>query len=209
MRLMNQALSGLARLPGFHSRGRHSMGRLAFAVALALALGIGLFTGQALAATYMGTGYFSASDLNWRYYNPNGYSDYAAPASSAIYSWHTMTDLNLTEVYDGSWHTLVKIDDWGDTEWAGKAYICSAGYGCDSQSAWDHTYSYAIAQINHFHTQKPFYQSYDKRKSLITHETGHTWSLDHVSDSTSIMRVDWWENTVPNSNDVSHINTRY
>lgn len=182
---------------------------ITFALASALALGIGLFAGVALASTYRGSGYFPTSNLNWKYYNPNGYAEYAAPASSAIYSWDTMTDLSLTEVYDGSWHSLTKIDDWGDTGWAGYSYVCSAGYGCDNPSALDHDYSYAIAQINHHVMGTPPYTSYDMRKSLITHETGHNWSLGHVSDSTSIMRVDWWENTVPNSNDVSNVNARY
>ena len=121
-------------------------------------------------------------------------------------TWDTKTDINLSKVTDGSWDILVNVSDYGATGWTGMAYICATSGSCDSQAAWDGTYSWCSARIN---TNLLFDDSQTRRQNTIMHEVGHCFSLGHRTDSTSLMQTTQTTITTPNATDVSLINARY
>jgi hypothetical protein len=166
------------------------------------------FTGAALAANYLGAGDFPFSFLFWQFDGTTSDSggSYTTPARNGMSTWSSRTDVDFSEVTDGSWDILVYVSNFGATGWTGYTYICSTNGSCDNQTAWDGTYSWAETDIN---TNYLSSNTQSQRQNTIMHEVGHALSLGHRTDSTSIMQPAQTSITTPNSTDVSLVNARY
>ena len=177
-------------------------------IGLAAACLLAFFGGVALAANYLGTGYFPWTFLFWEFSGPTSDSggSYTTPARNGMSTWDSRTDIGFAEVTDGSWDILVNVADWGATGWTGYAYICANTGDCDNSTAWNNTYSWCSARIN---TNLLFDDSQSRRQNTMMHEVGHCFSLGHRSDSTSIMYDFQTAVTTPNATDISLINSRY
>ncbi len=175
---------------------------------LTLACLLTFFLGAALADDYIGAGSFPTLALHWQSGGTTSDSggSYTTPAKQGMSTWSAYTDLSMIEVTDGSWDILVNVSDYGDTGWTGYTYICATDGSCDSQTAWDQTYSWAETRINSTYLVN---NTQDERQNTIMHEAGHAFSLGHRNDSTSIMQPAQTSITAPNSTDVSLINARY
>lgn len=182
--------------------------RQRLAIGLGTACLLSFFTGVALAANYLGSGYFPYTFLFWEFGGPTSDTggSYVTPARNGMSNWDFYTDIDLLEVSDGSWDILVNVANYGATGWTGYAYICSTNGSCDNSTAWNGTYSWCSARIN---TNLLFDDTQAQRQNTIMHETGHCFSLGHRSDSTSIMLSYQTSITTPNSTDRSLINARY
>ena len=179
--------------------------------ALSTACILAFFGGVALAADYIGNGYFPWSYLFWEFGGPTSDSggSYITPARNGMSSWDSKTDIDLEEVSDGSWDILVNVSDYGATGWTGQAYICNTAGDCATvagTSATASTYSWCSARIN---TNLLFDDSQSRRQNTIMHEVGHCFSLHHRDEATSIMQPGQTTITTPNSKDISLINARY
>jgi hypothetical protein len=179
------------------------MKRPSFAAKLVLAFGAGVIPGIVLAAAgpYLGTGKFATNNINWKY---NGDSGYRAPNQNAAAKWSAVTDLNIFEVTDTSWHVLSNVAAYAST-WTGYAYICSTNGSCDNSTAWNGTYSWCSARFN----TNTVGSNTTKQQNTATHEMGHCWSLAHRDDSTSVMLSFQTSIIEPNQNDKDSVNTRY
>ena len=189
-------------------RKQHLSKRPLFLATLAVACLLSFFSGVALAANYLGAGWFPYTFLYWQFSGPTSDSggSYLNPALNGMDNWDFYTDIDLLEVFDGTWDVLVNVSDYGATGWTGYAYICSTNGSCDNQTAWDGTYSWCSARIN---TNLLFDDTQSQRQNTIMHEVGHCFSLGHRTDSTSLMLTYQTSITTPNSTDVSLINARY
>lgn len=169
-----------------------------------IAVGICVFgvpglTAQATINGYLGTGYFPTSSLNRCHVG--GHSTEAQNASNR---WSTDTDVNM--YYNcSSTHIATKNASWGNTGWAGYAYICNVSGQCGNSSAYNGTYLSCEARLNQtsFDNNPSFYTSAEIQK-LATHELGHCYSLDHAN-VTSVMN----NSSVPQTQDISLVNARY
>ncbi|MDP9120090.1 MAG: matrixin family metalloprotease [Acidobacteriota bacterium] len=166
------------------------------------------FLGVALAANYLGAGSFPTGSLKWQFDGTASDSggSYTDPAANGMSSWTAATNLNLTQVTDGTWDIDVNVADYGATGWTGYTYICSTNGSCDNQTAWDGTFSWAETRIN---TNLLVSNTQDERQNTMMHEAGHAFSLAHRDDSTSIMQPFQTSITTPNQTDIDLINARY
>ncbi len=149
---------------------------------------------------YLGSGQFPTSNIYRCHAGGN-----ATEAQNAAARWSVDTDINVY-YYCGSFHVYSSNAGYGSTGWAGYAYICSQNGQCDNQSAFDSTYNQCTLRLNQtaFDNNPTFYTSAEIQK-LATHEFGHCLSLWHSTSNGSVMN----NGSVPNSQDISLINTRY
>lgn len=149
---------------------------------------------------YMGSGKFPTSNLYRCHAGGN-----ASEAQNAAAKWSYDTDINSYD-YCGSVHIYSNNANYGYTGWAGYAYICSQNGQCDTQSAFDSTYTQCTLRLNQtaFSNNPGFYTSAEIQK-LATHEYGHCISLWHSTSNGSVMN----NGSVPNGQDISLVNTRY
>lgn len=149
---------------------------------------------------YLGSGYFPTSNLNWCHIG----GSYSAESQNAIARWSADTDVNMFTNCSGT-KIWTSYANYGNTGWAGYAYICNTSNQCDSSTAWNGTYRDCTARLNAYYINgNPFYTSAEVQK-LATHETGHCLSLDHANVNGSVMN----NGSVPNSQDISLVNARY
>ncbi len=165
---------------------------------LGLVLATGWAAGPASAANYLGSGQFSSNQINWCHAG-----DYATECQNAAAKWSAVTDLDI-------YSNCSSIKAWtigtsyGATGWAGYAYICNTGGGCENYNA---TYSDCTARNNSYYLAT---WTSTQRQFNATHELGHCWSLAHrPTDSTSIMQQGQLSITNPNATDQSLVNARY
>ena len=150
---------------------------------------------------YLGSGYFPTSNLNRCQLG----SLYSTEFQNASARWSADTDVNMYYNCTGT-HIWTIYYDYGDTGWAGYAYICNTSNQCASTSAYNGTYKSCEARANAYPISRNpgFYTSAEVQK-LMTHELGHCYSLDHADVSGSVMK----DGSVPNSQDINLINSRY
>ncbi|MFZ5858592.1 MAG: hypothetical protein ACOYZ6_17325 [Chloroflexota bacterium] len=150
--------------------------------------------------SYLGSGYFPINNLNRCHVG----SDYAAQTQNASAQWSADTDLNM--YYDCTNTQITTIyNDFGDTGWAGYAYICNTSGQCDNSTAVNSTYERCEMRLNAFYISgNPSYPDSEVQK-LAMHELGHCFSLGHSTDPTSVMG----NGSVPNVQDIDMINARY
>ncbi len=150
---------------------------------------------------YLGSGHFPTNNLNRCKLG----TSYTAEFQNASARWSADTDLNMYYNCTGTdiWTIYA---DYGDTGWAGYAYICNTDGDCNNSSAYDGTYASCDARANAYPISRNpnFYTSAEVQK-LMTHEMGHCYSLDHADVSGSVMK----DGSVPNSQDIALINARY
>jgi len=149
----------------------------------------------------LGSGYFPTSDLN-RCHQGSGYFDQTQNASAR---WSADTDLNM--YYNcTTTHITTKYADFGDSGWAGYAYICNTSNQCNNSTAYNSTYKSCEARLNAYYiTRNPSFYTDAEVQKLAMHELGHCYSLAHSSDPTSVMG----NGSVPNAQDIILINARY
>jgi predicted Zn-dependent protease len=150
---------------------------------------------------YLGSGYFPTNNLNRCKLG----TPYTAEFQNASARWSADTDLNMYYNCTGT-HIWTVYADYGDTGWAGYAYICNTNGDCNNSSAFSGTYQSCHARANGYYISRnpDFYTSAEVQK-LMTHELGHCYSLDHADVSGSVMS----NGSVPNSQDISLIDARY
>ncbi len=149
---------------------------------------------------YLGPGYFSNNNLS--YCNTGAYSQQTQNASS---QWSIDTDINMFNNCT-SIQVNVIYADFGNTNWVGRAHICNTSGQCDSNEAYNSTYSYCQVWLNsNVIAGNPFFYTDTEVQKLIMHEFGHCFSLDHSTDPTSVMG----NGNVPNTIDIDMINARY
>lgn len=148
---------------------------------------------------YLGSGYFPTGNLN-RCHQGSGYATQTQNASAR---WSADTDLNMYYNCTGT-HIWTKYQSYGNTGWAGMAYICNTSNQCGT-SALNGTYKSCESRLNQTYISgNPLYTNAEVQK-LATHELGHCYSLDHANVSGSVMAG----GSVPNSQDINLINARY
>ena len=174
-----------------------------FAIAL-----VGLSTGAAFSA-YLGSGQFPTRFLSWRFFgttSANG--SYTSPASSGMNTWTNTTDLSFSQTGGNGWDIAQYVSNFGNTGWAGLAYICDVFGRCNNSSAWNSTFSYCIAYENRYYQDG---YSFSFRRAVATHEAGHCVSLAHNNNTSSVMYTFVASTGVfnPNSGDRNDVNRRY
>jgi predicted Zn-dependent protease len=103
-------------------------------------------------------------------------------------------------------HITTKYADFGNTGWAGFAYICNTDNQCNNSAAYNGTYKSCEARLNAYHIEaNPSFYTDAEVQKLTMHELGHCYSLAHSSDPTSVMG----NGSVPNAQDIYLINLRY
>lgn len=168
----------------------------------ALTCALTFVAGVAFAA-YLGNGYFPTRNLYWTHQGIT--SGYSTEANDGFGSWSSTTDVNFTKTSSSNWDIRLYPASFGGTGWVGLAYICSYST-CNNSTAWNQTYYYCDAYINHSYTSS---QGYSQQRNVIMHEAGHCMSLAHRSDRSSIMYPYQQSITSPNSYDRSLLNSRY
>jgi predicted Zn-dependent protease len=104
---------------------------------------------------------------------------------------------------------ITQHDDFGNTGWAGYAYICSENSACDNSSAYNATYISCVAKLNEYSfAGNPGFYTDAEVQVIAMHELGHCFSLSHSNDTTSIMGAGA-RGDVPNQQDIDLINARY
>jgi hypothetical protein len=153
---------------------------------------------------YLGLGYFPTNNLN-RCHQGLGY---AVQSQNASAEWSADTDVNM--YYDCTNFNITTInDDFGNTGWAGYAYICNTDDDCDNGTAYDGTYKSCEAKLNQYSfSNNPNFYTDAEVQIVAMHEIGHCLSLGHSSDTTSIMGAGA-RGTIPNTRDIELINERY
>jgi hypothetical protein len=153
---------------------------------------------------YLGKGYFPTNNLD-RCHQGIGH---AVQAQNASARWSVDTDINMS--YDCvSPHITTIHDDFGDTGWAGYAYICSVSGLCDNFIAFAFDYESCEARLNEYSfSNNPTFYTDAEIEVIAMHELGHCYSLDHSSDITSIMGAGA-RGDFPNPRDIELINERY
>lgn len=153
---------------------------------------------------YLGSGYFPTNNLD-RCHQGAGY---AVQAQNASARWSADTDINM--YYDCTAPDITtKHEDFGNTGWAGYAYICSANAECDNSAAYGDTYVSCEAKLNEYSfSNNPVFYTDAEVEVIAMHELGHCYSLGHSSDTTSIMGAGV-RGDVPNEKDIELINARY
>lgn len=151
--------------------------------------------------SYLGSGYFPTSNLNRCKLG----TPFTTEFQNASARWSSDTDVNMYYSCSGT-HIWTIYADYGNTGWAGYAYICNTNNDCNNSAAFNGTYSYCYARANDYPISRnpAFYTSAEVQK-LMTHEMGHCYSLDHANVSGSVMN----NGSVPNSQDITLINARY
>lgn len=161
------------------------------------------FTAGAAVAQYLGNGYFPTRNLAWAQAGVT--TNYTSPANDGMANWTSTTDLNFTKTSSSNWDIRVYPYNFGATQWAGLAYICSTST-CNNSTAWNQTFYYCDAYLNHYWTGS---QSYSVKRNTVMHEVGHCVSLAHRNTTSSIMYPSQQTVTTPNSYDRSLVNARY
>ena len=169
---------------------------------------LGLSAGVALAG-YLGSGKFPSRFLSWRFFgttSANG--SYTSPVGAGMNTWTSTTDLSFSQTSSDSWDIAQYVSTFGNTGWAGLAYICATNGACSNQSAYNGTYDYCIAYENR--TYQDGYSS-TFRRAVATHEAGHCVSLAHNNTTSSVMYtyISSTGVTSPNSGDRSDVNAKY
>jgi len=185
----------------------HGKKKLQLFTLLVLVL-LGLSAGTALAG-YLGSGSFPSRYLSWRFFGTTSYNgSYTSPVSAGMSTWTSATDLSFSTTGGGNWDIAQYVSTFGNTGWAGLAYICATNGACSNQSAYNGTYSYCIAYENR--TYQDGY-SYTFRRAVATHEAGHCVSLAHNGNTSSVMYtyISSTGVTYPNSGDRSDVNAKY
>ncbi|MDP1715423.1 MAG: hypothetical protein Q8L41_11835 [Anaerolineales bacterium] len=157
---------------------------------------------------YLGSGYFPTNNLDRCHQQGIVGIGHAVEAQNASARWSADTDINM--YYDCTApHITTKHDDFGDTGWAGYAYICSANGACDNSTAYNDTYVSCEARLNEYSfANNPAFYTDAEMQVIVMHELGHCYSLSHSSDTTSIMGAGA-RGDVPNARDIELINARY
>ncbi len=156
---------------------------------------------QAAINGYLGNGYFSTNNLKWCHSG----SGYSAQSQNAVNRWSVDTDLNMSTNCTGT-QVYTVYASYGNTGWAGYAYICNTSNVCNNSTAWASTYKSCEARLNATAiTGNPSFYTNAEVQKLATHELGHCYSLDHANTSGSVMA----SGSVPNSQDINLINARY
>lgn len=176
--------------------------RRRFVVTAVVACALTFVAGAAL-AQYLGNGYFPTRNLSW--IQSGITSGYTSPANDGFGNWSSTTDLNFSKTSSSNWDIRLYPASFGGTGWVGLAYICSYST-CNNPTAWNQTFYYCDAYINHSYTAS---QSYSPKRNVIMHEVGHCVSLAHRSTTSSIMYPSQQSITTPNSYDRSLVNSRY
>lgn len=182
--------------------------RLKRNVALLAIVIMGASAGAAMAG-YLGSGKFPTRFLSWRFFgttSANG--SYTSPVGAGMSTWTSTTDLSFSQTSGNGWDIAQYVGTFGNTGWAGLAYICATNGSCNTTSALNGTYSYCIAYENR--TYQDGY-SYTFRRAVATHEAGHCVSLAHNNNTSSVMYtfISSTGVTSPNSGDRSDVNARY
>lgn len=179
--------------------------RLRQALVVAVVCALGLATG--LAANYLGSGQHPTNNLRWTYYgvtSANG--SYINPASSAMSTWSSTTDLNMSQ--SSNFDVGFVTNNYGSVSWAGLA-VCYNNSGqnwLNNSAVFNQTLAYCYAYNNRYYMDSA---GSNQRKNLFMHEAGHCFSLAHRSQTSSIMYPYVQSVTSPNSTDRSLINSRY
>lgn len=132
---------------------------------------------------------------------------YATAVSASVTSWNNSTSvLTLSKVSSGG-KIAVVVGGYGSTGWDGlTSYQCTIGY-FDGQ---------VLARINRTYTDS---YSTNKRRSVITHELGHSIGLAHNNArACDVMAVMYYETQgrydscnvyTPRADDITGINALY
>lgn len=168
----------------------------------------GLTAGAAMAG-YLGSGKFPTRFLSWRFFgttSANG--SYTSPVASGMNTWSNTTDLSFSQTGGNGWDIAQYVSTFGNTGWAGLAYICANNGACNNSSAWNNTFNYCIAYENR--TYQDGY-NFTFRRAVSTHEAGHCVSLAHNNNTSSVMYtfISSTGVTNPNSGDRNDVNNRY
>lgn len=169
---------------------------------------MGLSAGVAMAG-YLGSGDFPTRFLSWRFFgttSANG--SYTSPVAAGMSTWTSTTDLSFSQTSSNNWDLAQYVSTFGNTGWAGLAYICATNGSCNNSNAWNNTFDYCIAYENR--TYQDGY-NYTFRRAVATHEAGHCVSLAHNNNTSSVMYtfISSTGVTSPNSGDRSDVNRRY
>ena len=98
---------------------------------------------------YYGSGYFPTNNINRCHQQGVVGVEHSVQAQNASARWSTDTDINM--FYDcTSPHITTLHLDFGNTQWAGYAYICSANGECNNSLAYDDTYISCEARLNEY-----------------------------------------------------------
>ena len=156
-------------------------------------------TGTAL-ANYLGPGHFGTNQMDWC-----NTGSYATQNQNAAAKWSVTTDLDIYTSCSGNNITTVGAN-YGNTGWAGNAYICSGVWGCDSWLQQQNTYTSCEARSNTYYLSS---WTSTQRQYVATHELGHCWSLAHDSRSTSVMQNGQFSIINPDTDNVTDVNNRH
>ncbi|MEO1086089.1 MAG: matrixin family metalloprotease [Acidobacteriota bacterium] len=187
------------------SHGKKNTKRLATLLVMAL---LGLSAGSALAG-YLGSGKFPTRFLKWRFFGTTSFNgSYTSPITAGMNRWTSTTDLSFSTTSGGNWDIAQYVSTFGNTGWAGLAYICATNGSCSNSSAYNGTYDYCIAYENRTYMDG---YSYTRRQAVSAHEAGHCVSLAHNNNTSSVMYtfISSTGVTNPNSGDRNDVNAKY
>ncbi|GAB4580038.1 MAG: hypothetical protein Fur0022_27770 [Anaerolineales bacterium] len=158
----------------------------------------GFITGVAFAANYLGSGHFETNQM-YRCH----LGTYTTQNQNASATWSSSTDLDIA--YDCANENITTTGlDYGNTGWAGQAYICNIDGGCLNLNE---PYASCIARSNVYYLRN---WTTSQRQFNALHELAHCWSLDHrQSDSTSVTQQGQLSILQPNATDISLVNARH
>jgi len=168
-----------------------------FIVVLGVVIASSFFAGVALAADYLGTGYFQTNQMYWCHFG-----SYPTENQNAAAFWSYTTDLDIYSNCNNR-NASTAAYNYGDTGWYGYAYICNTGGGCQNVNL---PYLFCMAQSNTYYLDG---WNSTQRQFNATHELGHCWSLGHRVDSTSVMQAGQLSITWPNARDIQLVNARH
>jgi Zn-dependent peptidase ImmA (M78 family) len=77
---------------------------------------------------------------------------------------------------------------------------------CNTQTAWNGSYTYAEARNNTFYLAS---WTANQQQFNCTHEMGHCWSLGHDTRAASVMRQGQYSTIALDSGNVSDVNAKY
>ena len=168
---------------------------------LALIVTLCFGAGSAFAA-YLGTGSWPSGNLRRCHIG-----SYSTQCSSGATEWSARTDLNLS--YSCSPLNFQTLGgNYGATGYAGIAYICAGPNesDCDTQTAWNGTYTYAEARNNTYYLSS---WTDAQRQFNCMHEMGHVWSLGHDARTTSLLNSGQRSTITPDAGNISDVNAKY
>ncbi|NOK60259.1 MAG: hypothetical protein GFH27_549281n348 [Chloroflexi bacterium AL-W] len=166
---------GFALLPAEQRKDTMMQHRSSFVFIITLftIIGSGLWAGNAFAQSggYLGAGDFPTSTIRFCHTT----STYRTAGVNGANLWSNQTDVNLT-TNCSSPQIISRAGNFGNTGWAGLAYICSTSGACNNPTAWNQTYASCQSLLNTFAISG---RGYSTEFRVATHEIGHCMSLAH------------------------------